>query len=318
MKALIYSKKSRPDRLVYGDVEKPLPGDKEVLIKVLAVSINAADYRSKQLGLIPQTKIFGADVAGRIEATGKNTSRFKPGDEVLGDLVDCGFGGLAEYAVAPEKLLTRKPPALSFIDAASLPIASLTALQALRDKGRIQQGQKVLIVGSGGGVGTFAVQLAKYYGAEVTAVCSTKNVDQSRSIGADFVMDYTQEDFTRINRLFDIILAVNGNTSLLAYRKLLNKNGINVMVGGSMKQIFSSLLLGWLFSFGSKKMVNVRAKMKTEDLEFVANLTAKGKIKPVIDSIYTLDKSAEAFKYAAGGHAKGKVMVTVEHQSETV
>jgi NADPH:quinone reductase-like Zn-dependent oxidoreductase len=312
MKAVVYNKKDSPDKLVFCDVEKPVPNENEVLIRVHAVSINAADYRSMKMGLIPKRKIFGADISGRVESVGRNIIQFNPGDEVLGDLASFGFGGLAEYAVAPEKVLINKPAKISFEEAAALPMASLTALQALRDKGNIQKGHKVLVVGSGGGVGTFTVQLAKYFGAEVTAVCSTKNVGQSVSLGADNVIDYTKEDFTKINRGYDLIIAVNGNYSLSAYKRILNQNGIFVMVGGALPQIFKSILFGWLMSVGSKKMRFLAAKSNSKDLEFIAKLVEDGKIKPVIDKYYPLDKAADAMKYLAEGHATGKVLVNVE------
>jgi 2-desacetyl-2-hydroxyethyl bacteriochlorophyllide A dehydrogenase len=312
MKAIVYNRKSSHEKLIYRDVEKPLPNDDEVLIKILAVSVNAADYRSMKMGLIPKRKILGADIAGRVESVGKNIRQFKPGDEVLGDLAGFGFGGFAEYAVAPEKALIIKPSKISFEEAAALPMAALTALQALRDKGNIQKGHKVLIVGSGGGVGTFTVQLAKYFGAEVTAVCSTKNVGQSFSLGADYVIDYSKEDFSKSNRDYELIIAVNGNYSLSAYKRILNQNGIFVMVGGALPQIFKSILFGWLMSVGSKKMRFLAAKSNQKDLEFIAKLVEDGKIKPVIDRCYPLDKAADAMKYLAEGHATGKVVVNVE------
>ncbi|MBU1633250.1 NAD(P)-dependent alcohol dehydrogenase, partial [bacterium] len=296
----------------YRNVEKPRPNDNEVLIKILAVSANAADYRSMRMGIIPKRRIFGADIAGRVESVGENIRQFKPGDEVIGDLSDCGFGGFAEYAVAPEKALIPKPTKILFEEAAALPMAGITALQALRDKGNIQKGQKVLIVGSGGGVGTFAVQLAKYFGAVVTAVCSTKNVEQTSSLGADYVIDYTKEDFTKSNRSYDLILAVNGNRSLSAYKRILNPNGKYVMVGGALVQIFKSILFGWLMSFGSKKMRSLAAKSNQKDLEFIVKLVEDGKIKPVIERRYPLDKAADAMRYLGEGHARGKVVINVE------
>jgi NADPH:quinone reductase-like Zn-dependent oxidoreductase len=265
-----------------------------------------------KMGLIPKKKIFGADIAGRVESCGKNIRLFQPGNEVMGDLASFGFGGFAEYAVAPEKALVSKPPKISFEDAACLSMAALTALQALRDKGNIQKGKKVLIVGSSGGVGTFAVQLAKYFGAVVTAVCSTKNVEQTRSLGADKVIDYTKDDFTKGEERYDLIIAVNGNYSLPAYKRTLNRNGIYVMVGGSLKQIFSSLLFGWLMSLRSKKMTSLAAKANQKDLEFIAKLVEDGTIKPVIDRRYPLDKTPEAMRYLAEGHASGKVVINVE------
>lgn len=311
MKAIVYNKKGSPDKLIYSDVEKPQPSNIEVLIKIHAVSANAADYRSMKMGIIPKRKIFGADIAGRVEAVGKNIRQFKPGDEVIGDLSDCGFGGFAEYAAAPEKALIQKPSNISFDEAAALPMAAITALQALR-KGKIQKGQKVLIVGSGGGVGTFAVQLAKYFSTVVTAVCSTKNVEQTTSLGADCVIDYTKEDFTKSDRRYDLIVAVNGNHSLSAYKRILNQNGIYVMVGGALSQIFKSILFGWLMSFGSKKMRFLSAKSNQKDLELLAKLVEDGKIKPVIDRRYSLDKAADAMRYLGEGHARGKVVINVE------
>ena len=317
MKAVVYDKKSLPEKLIYCDVDKPLPNENELLIKVWAVSLNAADYRSMKMGIIPRRKIFGADIAGSVESVGNNVRRFKPGDEVLGDLASYGFGGFAEYVTAPEKALVLKPSIILFEEAAALPMAALTALQALRDKGHIQKGQKVLIAGSGGGVGTFAVQLAKYFGAEVTAVCSSNNLEQTRSLGADYVLDYTKEDFTKSNVCYDLIVAVNGNRPPSAYKRILTNGGIYVMVGGALPQIFGSLLFGWMMSFGSKKMRSLAAKPNINDLEFVVQLVTDGKIRPVIERRYSLDKTADAMHYLSRGHASGKVVITVESESKT-
>jgi NADPH:quinone reductase-like Zn-dependent oxidoreductase len=311
MKAVVYHKKGLPDKLIFCDAEKPSPNDNEVLIKIYAASANAADYRSMRMGIIPKRRIFGADIAGRVESVGKYIRKFKPGDEVIGDLSDFGFGGFAEYVVAPEKALVPKPVNILFEEAAALPLAAITALQALRGKGNIQQGQKVLIAGSGGGVGTYAVQLAKYFGAEVTAVCSTKNVGQTISLGADHAIDYTKDDFTKSNRYYDLILAINGNRPLNAYKRILNPNGIYVMVGGALSQILKSILFGWLMSFGSKKMRYLVAKSNQKDLEFVVKLVEDGKIKPVIDRRYTLENTALAMRYLGEGHARGKVVINV-------
>jgi NADPH:quinone reductase-like Zn-dependent oxidoreductase len=312
MKAVVYSKSRLPDKLVYLDVEKPVPKDNEVLIKIYASSVNAADYRSMKMGIIPKRKIFGADIAGKVELTGKNVQQFRLGDEVIGDLSNCGFGGFAEYAVAPEKAVVRKPVNLNFEQSAALPLAAITALQGLRDKGRIQKGQKVLIVGSGGGVGTFSVQMARYFGGAVTAVCSTKNVQQTVSLGTEHVIDYTKEDFTKSKGRYDLILAVNGNYPLSAYKRLLNPNGIYVMVGGDMLQIIKSLLLGRVMSLGSKKMLFLTARSSQKDLEFIVKLAENGKIKPVIDRCYPLYKTADAMGYVAEGHARGKVVINIE------
>ena len=312
MKAVVYNRKSFPDRLVFCDINKPVPNDNEVLIKVNTVSLNAADYRSMKMGLIPKRKIFGADIAGRIESVGKNISLFKPGDEVMGDLASYGFGGLAEYVTAPESAVIIKPNQISFEDGATLPMAAVTALQALRNGANIQKGQKVLIVGSSGGVGTFSIQLSKYFEAEVTGVCSSKNVQQTLSLGADYVIDYTKENFMKRGKYYNIILGINGNYPLLAYKKILTSNGTYVMVGGSLSQIFKSLLFGWMLSFGSKKMKSLAAKANKTDLELLATLLEKGKIKPVIDRRYSLDKAPDAMNYLKQGHSTGKVVINIE------
>jgi NADPH:quinone reductase-like Zn-dependent oxidoreductase len=311
MKAIVYDKKGSPEKLIFCDIDKPLPTDNDVLIKVHAVSLNAADYRSMKMGMIPKRKIFGADIAGTIVTIGKNITQFKPGDEVMGDLASYGFGGLAEFVTAPERALITKPSKISFMEAATLPMAALTALQALRDKGNIQKGHKVLIVGSSGGVGTFAIQLAKYFETEVTGVCSSKNVQQTISLGADYVIDYTKEDFTKRNNRYNLILAINGNYPLIAYKKVLAQNGNYVMVGGSLSQIFKSLVFGRFLSFGSKKMKFLTAKANKNDLELLANLLDNGSIKPVIDRRYPLDKTADAMNYLSQGHSTGKVIINV-------
>ena len=311
MKAVVYDKKAKPDKLVYTDMEKPVPGENEVIVKIVASSVNAADYRSMRMGLIPKRKIFGADIAGRVEAVGKNAGRWKPGDEVMADLSSYGFGGFAEYTLAPAAQLVRIPKGLTFETAAALPLAALTAVQAMQKAG-IQKGQKVLIVGSGGGVGTFLVQLARYYGAEITAVCSTKNVEQTKLLGAHRVVDYTQEDFTRTNQRYDLIFAVNGNEPLLTYRRLLAPGGKYLMIGGAMPQIIKSLLFARFLSLGKKKMGTVAAKANATDLEWVAKLAADGHLRPIIDRKYTLDKTAEAMNYISQGHARGKVVIVVE------
>jgi NADPH:quinone reductase-like Zn-dependent oxidoreductase len=312
MKAIVYNKKALPDKLVYCDIEKPIPNDNEVLVRIIAVSVNAADYRSMKMGLIPKKKIFGADIAGRVESVGKNIQQFKSGDEVVGDLANYGFGGFAEYALAPEKLLVHKPAKISFEEAAALPMAAVTALQALRDKGKIHKGHKVLIIGSSGGVGTFTVQLAKYFDATVTAVCSTKNVEQTNSLGADYVIDYTKENFTKSDKFYDIIVAINGNYPLLACKRILNPKGTYVMVGGSLSQVFKSILFGWVMSFGSKKIRFLAAKSSQKDLEFIVTLAKDGKIKPIIDRHFPLDKTAEAIRNLSEGHARGKVVINVQ------
>ncbi len=312
MKAVIFDKRNSPDSLVLRETEKPTPNDNEVLVKIAAVSVNAADYRSMKMGIIPKKKIFGSDIAGWVEAAGKNISRLKTGDEVCGDISSYGFGGFAEYAAAPEHLLALKPESVPVETAAAVPMAAVTALQALRNKGNIQPGQKVLICGAGGGVGTFAVQLAKYYGAEVTAVCGDKNVKVMQSLGADYVINYHTDDFTVSGKHYDLILAVNGNHSLSIYKRLMAAKGIFVMVGGALPQVLQSILFGALMSAGSKKMRILTAKSNRDDLEFILKLAEDGKVKPVIDRYYPLAETAEAVRYLSGGHALGKVMIDVE------
>src|SRR5215212_3158500 len=243
MKAIVNTTYGSPDVLQFKDVEKPSPTDDEVLIKVLAASVNAADLHFLRAdpflirfmsGLLkPKTTILGADIAGRVEAVGKNVTQFKPGDEVFGDISGCGWGGFAEYVCAGEDALVLKPANITFEQAAAVPMAAVTALQGLRSKGQIQLGQKVLVNGASGGVGTFAVQIAKSFGAEVTAVCSTRNLDLVRSIGADHVIDYTKEDFTRNGQRYDLILAANGYQPISAYKRALSPAGIYVTTGGS-------------------------------------------------------------------------------------
>ncbi|RPI34947.1 MAG: NAD(P)-dependent alcohol dehydrogenase [Chloroflexota bacterium] len=329
MKAIVYSKYGPPDVLRLEEVEKPVPKDGEVLVKVHSASVNAYDWHlltadiflvRLSMGLLkPKNPILGADIAGRVEAVGSNDSKagqFRLEDEVFGDISASGSGGFAEYVSVPENALALKPANLSFEEAAAVPMAAVTALQGLRDQGRIHPGQKVLINGASGGVGTFAVQLAKAFGAEVTAVCSTRNVDQARSLGADHVIDYTKEDFTQNGLQYDLILAVNGYHPLSAYRRALVPKGIYVMAGGTPAQIFQATLLGpWLSKSGGKKMGNVSAKPNPKDLVFMKELLEAGKVVPVIDRRYPLIDTAEALRYLGEGHARGKVVITVEHDN---
>jgi NADPH:quinone reductase-like Zn-dependent oxidoreductase len=323
MKAIVYTKYGPPDVLKLKEVEKPAPKENEVLVKVHAASVNAADWhllsadiflvRLMGMGLLrPKNTILGADIAGRVEAVGGNVKRFKPGDEVFGDNSESGNGGFAEYVSVPERALALKPANRSFEEAAAVPMAAITALQGLRDAGKIRPGQKVLIHGASGGVGTFAVQIAKWYKADVTAVCSAGNAERVRSLGADHVIDYTKEDFTKNGQRYDLILAVNGYHPIAAYKRALNPNGIYVMAGGSMSQIFQAMLLGpWMSEMGGRKMGSVAAKMNQPDLVFLKELLEAGKIVPVIDRCYPLSEVPEALRYLGKGHAKGKVVITV-------
>lgn len=260
----------------------------------------------------PKYSVPGGDVAGRVESVGKNVLQFKPGDEVFGDLSGCGWGAFAEYVAVPEHALVLKPSNLSFEEAAAVPMAATTALQSLRNKGRIESGQKVLINGASGGVGTFAVQIAKSFGAEVTGVCSTRNLNIIKSIGADYVIDYTIEDFTKNTQRYDLILAVNGYQPISAYKRTLSPNGKYVMVGGSGVQLTQAMILGPFFSMnGGKKMGSFLQRANQKDLIFIKELIEEGKVKPVIEKSYKLSEVPEAFKYFEEGHNQGKVVITM-------
>jgi len=329
MKAIIYHKYGSPDVLELKEIEKPTPKDNEVLVKIHAASVNAYDWHLLRAdpflvrlmggGLLkPKNQILGADIAGRVEVVGRKVKQFQPGDEVFGDISGCGSGGFAEYVSVPENALALKPANITFEEAAAVPMAAVTALQGLRDKGQIQPGQKVLINGASGGVGTFAVQIAKSFGAEVTGVCSTKKLEMVRSIGADQVIDYTQEDFTQNEQRYDLILAANGYHSLSDYKRALSPKGIYVATGGSMAQIFQAMLLGpWVSMAGSKKMGALSAKPNQKDLVFMKELLEAGKAVPVIDRRYTLSEAADALRYLGEGHARGKVVITLEHNNKT-
>ena len=311
MKAIIYEKHGAPDMLVFREVEKPIPDGNEVLVKIHTASVNAGDYRSMRLGSIPKKKIFGSDIAGVVEATGCNVLQFHPGDEIAGDISACGLGGFAEYVTVPESALVIKPAEISFEQATALPMAAVTALQALRNKGGVKPGQLVLICGAGGGVGTFAVQLAKYFGAEVTAVCGSRNAELVRSLGADHIVDYTRDDFSKSEKRYDLVVAVNGCQPLFTYKRALNTKGTAVIVGGALSQVIKALLLGPVMSLGRRKVRVLAAKPNTKDLEFIIKLVANGSIKPVVDRRYPLCETGEAVRYLSEGHARGKVIINI-------
>jgi NADPH:quinone reductase-like Zn-dependent oxidoreductase len=320
MKAVIYTQYGSPDVLHLSEVEKPTPKDDDVLVKVQAASVNALDWHllTADIFLVrlmgmgpfkPKNSILGADIAGQVEAVGKNISRFRPGDQVFGNI---GHGGFAEYALAPERNLELKPANLSFEAAAAVPVAALTALQGLRDRGNIQPGQKVLINGAAGGVGTFAVQIAKAYGAEVTAVCSTRNQEQARKLGADQLIDYTRENFTQSGRQYDLIFAANGYHSLFAYKRVLTPRGIYVMAGGKVPQIFQAMLLsGWLSEKNGRKFSSVTAHSDQKDLLLLKEMLESGKIVSTIDRLYPLSEVPEALRYLGTNHARGKIVINV-------
>ncbi|OAB37003.1 alcohol dehydrogenase [Paenibacillus macquariensis subsp. defensor] len=326
MKAIVYNKYGPPDVLQLKEVEKPVPKDNEVLVKVHAASANPLDWHFMrgtpyimrlQTGLFrPKNNAIGVDVAGRIEAVGKNVKEFQPGDEVFGA---CN-GAFAEYVCASEGYLVKIPVNVTFEQAAAVPIAAFTALQGLRDQGLIQPGQKVLINGAAGGVGTFAVQVAKSLGAEVTGVCSTRNVAMVRSIGADHVIDYTQEDFTRCKNTYDLIFDAVGNRSLLYCRRILRPQGTFVIVGSQSKGRWlgplARSLRGLLLSrFVSQRIMMFMASWSKDDLVTMQKLLEAGKVTPVIDRYYKWSEVTEAIRYLEEGHAQGKVIITWDNKN---
>jgi NADPH:quinone reductase-like Zn-dependent oxidoreductase len=332
VKAIVYYNYGSPDVLRCEEIEKPTAGDEEVLIKVRAASVNPADRHliraesyiiRAMTGLRrPKDPRVGRDVAGQVEAVGRNVSQFKPGDAVFG----AALGAFAEYVCARENKLALKPANLTFEQAAAVPVAAITALQGLRDKGRIQPGQKVLINGAAGGVGTFAVQIAKAFGADVTGVCSTRNVDMVRSLGAGQVIDYTQEDFTKGGQVYDLILDNVGNRSLSDYRRVLVSKGVLVLNGGgSLGQnegrgngpLARSIAALVLSPFVSQKVVMFLASIKKPDLVVLKELMEAKKVTPVIDRCYTLSEVPEAIRYLEQGHARGKILITLEHNNKT-
>lgn len=322
MKAVVHNKYGSPDVLNLIEVDKPTLEDNQVMVKIHAASLNYGNLVLLKgepflvrfaFGLLkPKYSIPGGDIAGRVEAVGKDVKQFQPGQDVFGDLSGCGWGGFAEYVSVPENALALKPENISFEEAAAVPMAGVTALQGLRDKGKIQSGQKVLINGASGGVGTFAVQIAKSFGAGVTGVCSKRNLDILRSIGADYVIDYTKEDFTKKGQKYDLILAVNGHHPITAYKRCLNTNGTFIHVGGSGVQLFQTMTLGSLFSLsGSKKLSSLLQRQNQNDLINIRELMEAGKVKPVIDKSFKMSEIQEAFRYFEQGHAKGKVVITI-------
>jgi len=319
LKAIVYTKYGGPEVLQIKEIEKPYPKDDEVLIKVYAVSLNDWDWGLLQGDFInrllngllkPKKKILGSDIAGRIEAVGKNVKQFKTGDNVYGDLSG-DWGGLAEYVCARENALALKPSSMSFVEAAAIPQAAMLAVQGLRDKGQIQPGQKLLINGAGGGVGTFAVQIAKLYEVEVTGVDSTGKLDMLLTMGFDHVIDYTKEDFTKNGKCYDLILDVKTNRSIFDYTRALCRNGIYVTVGGSMGRLLQALLLGPSISMTRKKHIRIVALKPNKDLAYMNELFEAGKVKPVIDGPYRLDEVPDTFRIFGKGDHKGKIVITM-------
>jgi NADPH:quinone reductase-like Zn-dependent oxidoreductase len=327
VKAWVHEKYGPPEVLQLKEVDKPVPKDNEVLVKIHAASLNAADLeylRGTSIVRIsglrkPKYKILGSDIAGRVESVGRKVKEFQPGDDIFVDSSVCGFGAFAEYVCIPEDALALKPDNITYEDAATLPQAAILALQGLRDKKQIQSGQKVLINGAGGGVGTFAVQLAKYFEAEVTGVDNASKLDMVLSLGADHVIDCKKEDFTRSGLRYDLILDVVVHRSIFDYKRALNPKGSLVMVGGSVARMFSIAFLGLLIPLlGSKRMSIVMWKPnQKENSIFLTDLLEAGKVVPIIDRRYPLSKVPEALQYLEEGHAQGKVVINMEHTNTT-
>ena len=324
MKAIVYHNYGSPDRLKLAEVEKPIPTDDEILIKIHAVSVNRSDWEgltgkplyARIRGLLrPRHAILGSDIAGRVETAGKNISQFRPGDDVFGEIP--GYqGGFAEYVCAPEKTLARKPASLTFAQAAAIPQAGVIALQGIREKGQVQPGQKVLINGAGGGAGTFAVQLAKLYGAEVTGVDNTRKLEFMRSLGADHVIDYTRADFTKDGKQYDLILDLIAYRSVFAYQRALAPNGSYFCVGGSAATLFQVLLLGPRIRRATGKKIRLLVvQPNRKDLVFITELCEAGKVVPVIDRRFLLSEVPQAIRYLGEGGARGKIVITLEQTS---
>lgn len=321
MKAIVYETYGSPDVLELKDIEKPTPGNNEVLVKVHAAALNSADVdllRGTTFGRIsglfkPSYKILGSDISGRVEAVGKDVKRFNPGDEVYGDMTDSGFGTFAEYKCVSENALTKKPSNMTFQEAAAIPSAGVIALQGIRSKRQIQPGHKVLINGAGGGMGTFAVQMAKSYGAEITGIDRGEKLHKVLEIGADHVIDYTKEDYTNSKQCYDLILDCQGHHSVFDYNRKLEPHGAYLMIGGSVASLLQVLFIGPLISATSSKSVGIlmgRPNRK-EDLMILQELFETGKVVPIIDKTYPLSEVAEAFRYFEEGTFRGKVVINI-------
>jgi NADPH:quinone reductase-like Zn-dependent oxidoreductase len=323
MKAAVRTSYGPPGVVRIADVEAPVPGDGDVLIRVRAASVNPLDlFAMRGAPLVrhvpglrrPASQILGCDIAGRVEAVGRHATRFRPGDEVFG-VTGFSGGGLAEHACAPEGKLALKPASVSFEEAAAVPVAAITALQGLRDKGGLRPGLRVLIEGASGGVGTFAIQIARAFGADVTAVCSARNVELARSIGADQVIDYAQEDFTTGDRRYDLILGANAHRSIVACRRALTRDGTLVVIGGGARYILEAASLGSVLSIvGRRKTRFFIAKVNAADLECLRDLLESRRVAPVVDRRYPLSDAADALRYLEEGHARGKVVITMDDE----
>ncbi len=326
MKAIVSKRYGSPEKLQLKEVERPVPKDNECLIKVHASSINAADFEIQRGSIItrmkgplrPKYKIPGSDVAGTIEAVGISVNQFQPGDEIVGDLFYAGFGAFAEYVCVPENVLTIKPASMTFEQVATYPQAAIIALQSLRGGRQIKPGDRVLINGAGGGMGTFGVQIAKSYGAEVTGVDSTKKLDMLLSIGADHVLDYTLEDYTKTGQQYDLIVDTVANRSISDYKRALCSDGMFVMIGGSRSALFRAAIIAPLTMRKESKKIGINwwsQPYNKEDMDFLAELFDAGKVVPVIDRCCPLSEVPEALKYLEDGHVIGKVVITMDECS---
>jgi NADPH:quinone reductase-like Zn-dependent oxidoreductase len=321
MKAVVMERYGTPDVLEIREVPTPKPKANEVLVRVYAASINDWDWgllRGAPINrlfdglLTPRVRILGCDIAGRVEAVGGDVRAFQPGDDVYGDLCMSGFGAFAEYACAPAASFARKPATMSFEQAAAIPQAGVLAVQGLIDVGRLQSGQKLLLNGAGGGVGTLGLQLAKLHDVEITAVDRTDKLDMLRAMGADHVIDYLKDDFTKGGTCYDVILDVKTNRSPFAYARALNPNGVYVTVGGSLPRLLQALVLSPVISRLSKKQVRLVGLKPNKDLAYINTLFEAGKLRPVIDRLYKLEDLAHAFRRFGSGDYKGKIIITIE------
>lgn len=326
MRAIVYEEYGQPDVLHLAEVAKPVPGDDEVLVKIHAVSVNYVDYHVMTGESIllramngirkPRKKILGDDIAGVVESIGAEIKHFKPGDAVFGI---CNTGGFAEYRCLPETYLAQKPDSMTFEQAAAIPTAGITALQGIRDHGQIQKGQKALVVGASGGVGMYAIQIAKSFGAQVTGICSSRKMGFVRSIGADQVIDYTRNDFTQIESGYDFIFAIAGDQSIFEYQRALLPGGVFVCVGGSTRQYFQAMLLGPFISlYSGKKFKSMFGNPTREDYQVMIELFEVGKLDPVIDKLFPLNETPEAMRYYADGNVTGKIVISVAPDAEKV
>jgi NADPH:quinone reductase-like Zn-dependent oxidoreductase len=326
MKAIVHHEYGSPDLLELEEVQKPTPGDNQLLIKVYAASVNRSDWEGltgkpfyARIGGLtkPNNKIPGSDIAGIVETVGKDVRQFKVGDEVFGLILNYA-GGFAEYACMSERALALKPASMTFEEAAAIPQAAFIALQGIRDKGQVQPGQKVLINGAGGGTGTFAIQLSKLAGAEVTGVDNSEKLEFMRSLGADHVIDYTREDFTKNGQQYDLVLDVIAHRSVFAYKRALRPHGSYFMAGGSAATLFQMLFLGpWIRRTTGKKIRLLVVQTDPKDLVYMTGLIKSGQVVTVIDKRYSLSEAAEALRYLGEGHAKGKVIISVDQNNRT-